>query len=44
MGYYGNSMMSGWGILGVFGLLIWLELPIIGALCIAWLWKNLNKK
>lgn len=42
MGYYGD-MMGGWGGIGVFGFLFHLELVIIGALVIAWLWKQVNK-
>ena len=41
MGYY--SMMGDWGGVGVFGLLFHLELVIIGALLIAWLWKQVRK-
>lgn len=43
MGYYGSSMMGNWGMMGALGLIIWLELPIIGALVIAWLWKQLKR-
>lgn len=43
MGYYGGSMMDNWGMMGLFGFLVMLELPIIGALVIAWLWKQLKK-
>ncbi len=41
MGYYG-SMMGGWGW-GFFGFVTWLEVVIIGALLIAWLWKQIKK-
>jgi len=40
-GYY--NMMGGWGGVGLFGLLFHLELVVIGALIIAWLWKQLQK-
>lgn len=43
MGYYYNSMMGNWGSVGLFGLLFQLELVVIGALVIAWLWKKLQK-
>lgn len=43
MGYYYNYMMGDWGSWGLFGSLIHLELVIIGALIIVWLWKSINK-
>ena len=43
MGYYYNTMMGSWGTGGVFGLIFYAELVIIGALIIAWLWKRLQK-
>ena len=44
MGYY-SQMMGGWGWsgMGLLGLITWLEVVIIGALLIAWLWKKVNK-
>jgi len=39
-GYY--NMMGGSGV-GLFGLLLHLELVVIGGLIIAWLWKQLQK-
>ncbi|HXV27268.1 MAG TPA: hypothetical protein VD862_04590 [Candidatus Paceibacterota bacterium] len=41
MGYEG--MMGGWGGGLVFGSLFQIELVVIGALLIAWLWKQVNK-
>ena len=42
MGYYG-SMMGGWGFMGYFWFITWLEIIVIGALLIAWLWKQIKK-
>ncbi len=42
MGYYGYDMM-GWGAGWLFGGILYLEIVIIGALLIAWLWKQLKK-
>ena len=41
MGYYYNSMVTGWGI---FGLITWLALITFLFLGIAFFWKELNKK
>ncbi len=41
MGYYGS--MSDWGFMGYFGFVTWLEVIVIGALLIAWLWKQIKK-
>lgn len=43
MGYYSSMMGNDWGALGLFGTLIHVEAVIIGALLIAWLWKQLKK-
>ena len=41
-GYYG-SMMGDWGMMGFFGFITWVEVVIIGALLIVWLWKQIKK-
>ncbi len=43
MGYYGYEMMSGWGGGWLLGGILYIELVIIGALLIGWLWKQLKK-
>ena len=43
MPYYYGSMMGGLGLMGLFGSVFMVELVVIGALLIAWLWKQLQK-
>lgn len=43
MGYYGYDMMDGFGAAWIFGSIVYLEVIVIGALLIGWLWKQLKK-
>lgn len=41
MGYYGNNMMSSWG---VFGLITWIALLVFLILGSMFFWKEINRK